>query len=237
MIQARLDFDDAIDHVLKALADLPATLRPIHFSHEEKVASDADRIDDQKRFSAFVVRSKSGFILFGPSGVSYSIRISEGNPLICDCFLDVSPEAAEHFLKHMSKARPIFGFACTPAERERRNRVTTQQGPNRIESWVGRDTQRYVPGLYWLTLLPEPLARQHGVPLSAVGAIAQEHVELDCGQHLFRFYERPEDWQGTSTVTDFSASLPGVFDIEKIKPQIMAAKNFLDLNALLREWR
>lgn len=237
MIQARLDFDDAIDPVLKTLADLPAMLRPIYFSHDEKVANDADRIGDQDRFSAFVARSKSGFILFGPSGVSYSIRIAEGNPLICDCFLDVAAEAVEYFLKHMSKARPIFGFACMPAERERRNRVTTQQGLNKIESWVGRDTQRYVPGLYWLTLLPEPLARQHGVSLSAVGAIAQEHVELEGGQHLFRFYERPEDWQGTSTVTDFSASLPGVFNVEKIKPQLMVAKNFLELNALLREWR
>jgi hypothetical protein len=110
-------------------------------------------------------------------------------------------------------------------------------GASKIESWVGRDTQRYVPGLYWLTLLPEALARQHGVPLAAVRAVARQHIDLENGQHLFRLYERPEEWQETSAVTDFSASLPGVFDVEKIKPQFMAAKNFLDLNALVREWR
>ena len=236
MIEAGLEFDGAIDRLVKAFIDLPAQLRPVHFSHEEKPASDADRIADSKRFSAFVSKSKSGFFLLG-SGLTYSVRIATGKPLICDCFLEVAPEAAEYFLRHMSKAMPIFGFACAPGERERRNRVTTQQGASKIESWVGRDTQRYVPGLYWLTLLPEALARQHGLPLAAVSALARQHIDLGNGQHLFRFYERPEEWQETSVVTDLIATLPGVFDVEKIKPQLIAATNFLDLNALLREWR
>ena len=236
MIEAGIEFEVAIDRVVMAFGDLPVPLRPVHFSHEEKPASDADCIADQKRLAAFVAKSKSGFFFLGP-GLTYSVRIATGRLLVCDCFIDVSPEAAEYFLKHMAKVKPVFGFACLPGERERRNRVTTQQGPNKIESWVGRDTQRYVPGLYWLTLLPEALARKHHVPLSAIEAVAQEHVELEGGQHLFRFYERPEGWQETSAVTELCASLSGVFDVEKVKPQLLAAKNFLDLNALLREWR
>jgi hypothetical protein len=236
MIEAGLEFDGAIDRVLKAFVDLPASLRPVHVSHDEKPARDADRVADPKRLAEFVAKSKSGFFLLGP-GLTYSLRIATGRPIICDCFLDVAPETAEHFLAHMSKAMPIFGFACMPSERERRNRVTTQQGASKIESWVGRDTQRYVPGLYWLTLLPEALLRQHDIPLSAVMAVARQHTELENGQHLFRLYERPEDWQTTSAVADLSASLPGVFDVEKIKPQLATAKSFLELNALLREWR
>lgn len=236
MIEAGLVFDVALDRVVMAFFDLPAQIRPVHFSSDEKPAKDADRIADQKRFAAFVTKSTSGFFLLGP-GLTYSIRIATGKPLVCDCFLDVAPEAAEDFLAYMSKAKPIFGFACMPGEREWRNRVIAKQGSNKIESWVGRDTQNYVPGLYWLTLLPDVLAKQHDVPLTAVAAVAQKHVELGSGQHLFRFYERPEDWQETSAVTDLIASLPGVFDVEKIRPQLLAAKNFLDLNALLREWR
>lgn len=230
MIEAGLQFEGAVDRVVMAFGNLPAPLRPVHFSHEEKLASDLDRIADQKRFAAFVGKSKSGFLLLGP-GLTYSVRIATGKPVICDCFMDVVPEAAEHFLKHMSKAKPVFGFACLPEERERRNRVTIQQGQNKIENWVGRDAQRYVPGLYWLTLLPEALARKHNVPLPALEAIAQEHVELEGGQHLFRFYERPEDWRKTSAVTELCASLSGMFDVEKVKPQLIAARSFLDLNA------
>jgi hypothetical protein len=238
MIEAGLEFDGAIDRVVRAFVDLPAPLRPVHFSHEEKPTSDADRIDDCRQFATFVAKSKSGFFLLGP-GLTYSLRRTRGKSLICDCFLEVAPEGAERFLRHMSKALPIFGFACMPAERERRNRVTTRQGTSKIESWVGRDTQRYVPGLYWLTLLPEALARQHGLSLAAVNAVARQHLDLGNGQHLFRLYNRPEEWLETSSsaVTDLRASLPGVFNVENIKPQLEAAKNFLDLNVLLREWR
>jgi len=150
-IEAGLEFDGAIDRAVAASAGLPLPLRPIYFSHEENVGRDADRIEDQKRFAAFVAKSKSGFFLLGPA-VTYSTRIASARPVACDCFIDVEPEIAEQFLVHMSKFQPLFGFACSPGERERRNRVTTHQGVNAIESWVGRDTQKYLPGLYWQTL-------------------------------------------------------------------------------------
>lgn len=236
MIEVGLEFEGDIHRVIDAFADLSAPLRPVHFSHEEAVSSDADRIDDKKRFAAFVAKSKSGFFLLGP-GVTYSLRIATGKPLICDCFLDVLPEVAEQFLRHMSKAKPVFGFACVPGERERRNRVTTRQGASTIESWVGRDLQKYVPGFYWLTLLPEVLVQQHAIPLSVVDAVAQERIELDGGLHMFRFYERPEDWQKTSAVNELCASLPGVFNVEKVSTQLAVAKNFLELNSMLREWK
>lgn len=236
MIEAGLEFNGTIDRVMETFFGLPLPLRPIHFSHEEKIDSDADRLENQKKFAAFVAKSKSGFFLLGPT-VTYSIRIAEGRSLVCDCFIDVELVLAKQFLMHMSKARPIFGFACTPDERERRNRVTTQQGANTIQSWVGRDAQKYVPGFYWLTLLSDAMAKQHGVSLSAVEVVSREHIELEGGQHLFRFYERPEDWQATSVVADLCASLPGVFDVEKIKPQLLTAKNFLEFNSILRDWK
>ena len=236
MIEAGLEFDGDVDRVLAAFIALPAPLRPIHFSHEEKIIDTADRVEDQKRFAAFRARSQSGFFLLSET-VTYSIRLAMGRPLICDCFIDVQAEVAKQFLVQMSTERPLFGFACAPAEREQRNRVTVQQGGTKIENWVGRDTRKNVPGFYWLTLLSETLAMRHGVSFAAVEAVAQEHIALQGGQHLFRFYERPEDWQKTNAVTELCASLPGVFNVEEVKPQLLAAKNFLELNSMLRDWR
>lgn len=236
MIEVGLEFEDSIERVMATFASLPAPLRPTHFSHKETISRDADCIDDQKRFSVFLAKSKSGFFLLG-SQVTYSIRVALGKPLVCDCFIDVAPVLAKQFLEHMSKAKPCFGFACAPSEREHRNRVTAQQGANTIESWVGRNTQKYVPGFYWLTLLPDALAEQHGIPLSSVEQVAHEHVELEGGQHLFRFYERPEDWQTTNAVVDLCASLPGVFNIEKIRSRLSGVESFLELNSKLQEWK
>ncbi len=106
--------------------------------------------------------------------------------------------AVRDFLIHMATPRPFFGFACTQEELEYRNRITIKFGINTMESWVGRDTRRYVPGFYWWTLLPASLAEQHGIPLSVLVEAAQEHIELEGQQHLLRFYEKPEDWQSAA---------------------------------------
>ena len=90
----------------------------------------------------------------------------------------------------MAAPRPFFGFACTQEELEYRNRITVKFGINTMESWVGRDTRRYIPGLYWWTLLPASLAEQHGIPLSILVRASQEHIELEGQQHLLRFYDK-----------------------------------------------
>jgi len=136
----------------------------------------------------------------------------------------------------MATARPIFGFACVPEEREQRNRVTIKQGLNTIDSWVGRDTKKYIPGLYWWTLLPASLADRHGVSLPTIARTALEHIELEGQQHLLRFYENPEDWRSATVMAELYPSLPGVFDVEKVRPQLESTRTFLELNAMVTTW-
>jgi len=243
MIESTLEFQSAdLRSIVAMFCALPEGLRPTHHSLGEDEAGEP--ILDTEKFLDSLLGAGLGPFLKGPR-VTYDIGFFDGlvgservksNSIICNCFLEVEPSLAKKFLAHMAVAQPIFGFACMQEERYRRNRVTTKQGVNTIESWVGRDTQKYVPGFYWLTLLSEALAKKHGVPLSAVEKVAHEHIKIE-GQHLFRFYERPEDWQATSAVAELCASLPGVFDVEKVKPQLSTAKNFLDLDAMLKNWK
>lgn len=235
MIEARFEFRPGIlKELVKKLLLLPVELRPTHHSlgEDEKGVL----IVDPKSFVDLLPERIPGPILTG-NRCSYDISFSTVKPIICHAYLDVEPVVAKQLMVEMASLDPIFGYACLPEERYRRNRITTRQGVNTIESWVGRDTQKYVPGFYWLTLLPDALAAQHNVPLPIVKAVALEHIELGRGQYLFRFYERPEDWQATSAVSELCASLPGVFDIEKVKPRIAAAENFLELHSVLDDWR
>jgi hypothetical protein len=140
------------------------------------------------------------------------------------------------FLIHMAAPRPFFGFACTQEELEYRNRITVKFGINIMESWVGRDTRRYIPGLYWWTLLPASLAEQHGIPLSILVRAAQEHIELEGQQHLLRFYESPEDWRSAAVMAELYHSCPGIFDVEKLRPKLQGMTNFLEINAILHDW-
>ena len=96
-----------------------------------------------------------------------------------------------------------------------------------------------MPGLYWLTLLPEAFAKRHGVPLDEVAEVALEHADLGAGQHLFRFYDRPEDWRERADVVDgLCARLPGIFDIHHVRGVVgSGVKSFAELRVLLRPWR
>jgi hypothetical protein len=70
-----------------------------------------------------------------------------------------------------------------------------------------------------------------------VNKVAKEHIETEFGHHLFRFYDQPDDWQETNAIGKLCDLLPGVFEIEKIKPQLSMANNFLELNSALKNWR
>jgi|SRR6185312_1172663 len=235
MIEAGLEFPpSARRHVVEAFLSLPEELRPTHESvNESEIGSE---IRDYSAFLRALEKRETGLFLKNIA-VTYDISLAGQASIICSCFLDVNPFLVKSFMVHMATARPIFGFACAPEEREYRNRVTTKQGVNTIESWVGRDTKKYIPGLYWLTLLPAELAEKQGVSLSTIGETALEHLELEGQQHLFRFYEKPEDWRSAGAVKELCSSLPGIFDVEKARPQLESAKTFLELNTMVNTWK
>lgn len=244
MIESRIEFQTAdLVSIVRVFCTLPEKLRPTHHSFGEDEPEEP--ILDVEKYLASIVDAGLGPFLKGPN-VTYDIGFFDGyvgeervksSSISCNCSLKVEASLAKEFLIHMAAAQPVFGYACAPDERERRNRVVIKQGANTVESWVGRDLQKYIPGFYWLTLLSDDLAEKHGVPISEMVKIAKEHVKLEGDQHLFRFYERPEDWQSTPEVATLCSSFSGVFDVERIKPQLTATKNYFELDAALRSWK
>jgi hypothetical protein len=235
MIKAEFEFPlSTTDLVIRTILDLPEMLRPTIVSLAEDEVGTS--IGDTKVFLQSFKMPTIGVYLQNPTAL-YDLRRSRNSTLIVDADLGAIPGAvARDFLVHMAIAHPIFGFTCAAAERDHRNRVTTKLGINTIHSWVGRDTQKYIPGLYWWTLLPISLAEKHGVPLSTIVGEAMEHIELEGGQHLLRFYDKPQDWQGARNIAKLYRSLPGVFDVERLQPKLQGARTFLELNAILAAW-
>lgn len=234
MIESRLDFKlGSIRQLVTALMSLPAELRPAcHSLGEDEVGTP---IVDAQGFANSLNDGSPGLFLRGHHS-SFYIR-TERKRIVCQCYLDVTPSSARKFMIEMARLEPIFGFACSPEERERRNRVVVQQGENTIESWVGRDSEKFVPGLYWLTLLSDSMLEKHGVPLSALKSVALRASRIDIEQNLLQFYETPAEWSSTENVSRLCAQWPGIFNVERVIPMLLGAKTFLELNSLLREVR
>jgi hypothetical protein len=235
MIKSALEFPlSKTDLVTKTILSLPEMLRPTTVSLAEDEATIP--IGDINRFLHTFKMPSIGVYLEN-SNVLYDLRRSSPSTWIVVADMEAIPDAAvKDFLVRMAIAQPIFGFACADKEREYRNRITIKFGINTMESWVGRDARRYIPGLYWWTLLPASLAEQHGIPLPSLVEAAQEHIELEGKQHLLRFYDKPEDWQSAAFMAELYRTNPGIFDVEKIRPKLEGVETFLEINAILHDW-
>jgi len=69
---------------------------------------------------------------------------------------------------------------------------------------------------------------KHDLTLDALGLTLGEETAYDQYSRVFQQFD---------VSTELCASLPGTFDVERLKPQLAAAKNFLELNSMLKAWR
>jgi hypothetical protein len=242
MIDLFVEFDTAdVGSIVELFCTLPDELCPTHFSFGEG-ESDA-LISSVNEVLESVGKAGIGPVLKNAQ-VTYEIGFFDGlvgedrvtsKTITCSGFLKLGVEQVKKLMKEILKSHPIFGFACLPEEREAKNRVVIQQGVNKVESWVGRDVNKYIPGFYWLTMLTNELLLKHGLQVEAIRAQALEAWEVN-GNYLFCFYEDPGDWN-KSVATQQLYSFPGVFNIEKAKKELSSKANFLELDAALRQWK
>ena len=195
-------------------------------------------IDDVSSFLDSIEDAPVPPFLRGKRGIMYDISGGEDSlPVKCACF-NVEPALATTFVVHMGRAAPLFGELCVKEELFHRNRVFTKLDFGTCESWVGRDLNKYLPGLYWMTVVSETLAEKHGVPLTKVGAAALKHVALERGRHLFQFFERPDHWrQHQRTMDALCSSLPGVFSIDVLPARVTGPITFPELLKIRDPWR
>ena len=237
MLEIGLEFEwIPIGVIVEGLLSLPEYLRPEKYCSDEN--SPGKSVSNRKALEEFLIKSQSGFFL-KRDGLVFSLRIVRGKKIYCDCFSDLHPGSAKELLVRMATIGPNFGYACDPAERERRNRINIVQGMNIIETWVGRNTDKSIPGLYWLTLISEKLFNQFGVSSTSLLDLSLGVGTINNGSHfLIQLYDSPEMWkQYDQQTVKATRLLPGVFNIEDVEKRISGAKGFNELNELLAAWR
>jgi hypothetical protein len=111
-------------------------------------------------------------------------------------------------------------------------------GTSTIETWVGRDLARYLPGFYWLTGVSADLAQRCGVGAEVLHKIDGAAVSSDTsGSLTVRMPGSPRQWTTWKEKVDsFCLAHPGVFSLDRILPKLVAAKTYRELSYVLREW-
>lgn len=218
--------------LVEALLALPLDIRPTHASEDEEGTKVP--IGDAASLVPFLDDGVLPF-LTGPTAF-FDFIGSVGRPMVCRGTADAAPSSVQALLTNVGRLHPLFGFACSTSEHLARNRVAATKSFGAVEAWVGRDWRRYIPGLYWLTLLPDELAQRHGISVLRLTQAAVETTNLYDGASLYRFYEEPNDWKDEGRLGPLLRA-PGIFDVARAQSELDAAEALSDVREVLRTWR
>lgn len=225
--------NDRRDDVISALMGLVGVLLPAGYSVDEGVLA-ADAITDLPRFRTFLNEEKSGFFLYSPK-VTYAFTMQEKTFGVFSHHL--SENHANEIFRSLVDVGPIFGYAADRAERLHRNRLTKSNGKGSIESWVGRDFSRWLPGVYWQTWLSRTYIAERGVPLESLENAAWLVNEFEQGW-VFQFFQRATGWRGEAPRLDeMCRGTPGVFSVTEVIDSFAGADGLLATSEALREWQ
>lgn len=155
------------------------------------------------------------------------------------------PEASRllhDWIPALDKQGLYWVHACTHEEEDHRNGISLSLLENPQKKghiWVGRDYERYVPGLYWLNYFSREFAALHGIHLERLSEGLQAEVsELENGW-LVKLYESPKQWAGfKDPVDEFLFSTPGFFSKRRVTaPDKISFRDTPELISRLgREW-
>jgi hypothetical protein len=110
-----------------------------------------------------------------------------------------------------------FGFACHCDEYLHRHELKTSTFQGVLQSQIGLDLGKYVPGLYWRTLISHEILRRHGLDFSSLEA-GQIDSSFSEGHVLLKFGVSAESWREQAKLVDgLCAKHEGIFDIGPVR--------------------
>jgi hypothetical protein len=132
----------------------------------------------------------------------------------------------------------IFGYACHAEEREHRNRVAKAMRYGLHEAWVGRDHSRYLPGIYWLTVISVETLSKLEVSADTLRNVSKDVSIFAKRNLLVRLYDKASEWEGEAKRIDsWCKEAPGVFSKDVVASALAGASTFADAEEIFATWR
>ena len=224
-----------LEAIYLRLAKLPSNFSDLEMSNGEDDPRYPVTLDALARGKNLPVDPTGGYFLHAKD-VTYGVSFFEDEVTIFA--ICSSDETASELMKALAEIPVKYGFACQSEEREHQNRVVAKKPYGSHEAWVGRDYNRYLPGIYWLNLVPKSLLERHGVPESAIKSIAVSCAEIGGRNYLIRLYPTSSDWEKhVAEIDEWRKKSPGVFYKQEAEIALKEASNFLESSDATSKWK
>ena len=214
---------------------LPLLKRKIEISESEndvKYQTSFANLLDEKNV---VADKEGGYFLHSESAV-FSVSLSDATvKFFIECKTD---EVVQDLIKGLFNIPVKHVFAAQLQEREHQNRIIVKKKYGTHETWVGRDLTKYLPGVYWLNLVPKSLLEQHGIDAQSIDSISTVFKKVGDDKYLFQLYPNSIDWmEHAKSIDAWRLKTPGVFFKKSAETALEAASNFLEASKATGEWK
>lgn len=243
MITVTLYFETGLDaeSVVKSLRVLPTPVRPVYFTEDEGKIVKANVLSDERRFEGFLKENTLGFHLYSEdrqTSIDLSLWSTSYNEVNLDLEFEDHAKYVTDFIRCLVEHGPIYGFACDLEERKHRNYHVMKIAPWTFNHYIGRDLKKYIPGVYWYTLVSDGLLERHGVSLADLSAEAVSTEKLGDGSlYLHKFYDRADEWkQNTRRLDDLCERVPGMFSRRAADDMFKEAKSYKEHGEIRDLW-
>ena len=227
---------------INVLDRFPEKYIPVYFSEDEgKVDAPKNLWANKDRLHSFIESNPLGFSAssklcdfdFDFPSQGYStllINLKKG---------DFSVDALDAMFKLLTEMKPVFCIACEWEEYKHRNQIIKRVGQSTVESFVGTDLTKFIPGLYFKTLLSIELLDRFGVDIEHLKQNFNGIELLNDGAHfLVTAFDDSSDWVSNAEhIETFCSETQGFFSKKEVEESIEDCTSSFQVISKIKPWK
>ncbi len=226
--------NNLLDDVHFAISMLPHELVPNAFSIDELGKRKKLSANDLAGRKGDIKQAKGGYFLQADTANYYLILRKGVSEFNIECHDD---QGAAIIMEALAKLPIQYGYASQAEERDHQNSIVVEKNYGSHKAGVGRNYNKYLPGLYWMNIIPITLLKAHQIAIESISDMAKSVEVIDERNLLIKLYDNSKNWnQHSKTVDRWREETHGVFFKKEVKEKLVAAENFLEFMEATSEW-
>lgn len=221
-----------LSHIVSFLLNLPQEYLPVWYKLDEVVNS-KKMITSEKDFEEFIQRnSEYGFSLYNDN-IEYDLK-----PARDEIWIRIEEEyVTDNFLNLLLETKPYWGYFADFNEIVFRNKIVKKIGNNSIETWIGRDIMKYLPGLYWINIISNEAFEKFKLNFDNLSN-ANSKLTINHKYKLLKLYEKANDWYSSVDLTNIIYdSQERIFDKRFIENKVESVDNYVEYKSILKDFK
>ena len=230
-------FEVCIDMII----ELPEPLKPLQYaSGERRPKAGHQMVSDKNGFAMFVDQNPTGFMLF-----TQKLRFNFVRRVDSEYFMitvdagkrDLSELLALSVITAFCSVNLAFAFVSEELEYYHRNRVSQKFGGSHMEAWVGRELTKYLPGLYWITIVSLKECKKRAWSFSDLPENC-ERLNVSEDYLAMKFYGRANEWLRTCEMIDnYCFTHECFFQKKRVLVELDSATDSEKFCQIVRKWK